>query len=331
MPTSTTRLRSRTRCSSKPEPLDLDPRRVEQVAPAHRVQGGVGLLVDLLQHEVPEPAPHRGHRVERLQLRLALDGAPLGVRERDAVGVHVGDLAGPEEGDGAGQREDCREVRGDEVLGHATLTVPDDDAARVPNARRDEPAGLVDADRDQGVRPLRLGNDASHRVGQVGAARDGVGDEVGEHFGVGVGGERVAAVGEAASQHLEVLDDPVVDDGHAAGGVELRVRVAVGRRAVRGPARVADAGGRRRQPPLDAVREVVELALGACEVELVLLVEKRDARRVVAPVLEAPEAFEDERAGGPRAGVADDAAHNAVLASAPAPASVAPLWERELA
>ena len=41
----------------------------------------------------------------------------------------------------------------------------------------------------------------------------------------------------------EVLDDAVVDDGDLAGGVAVRVGVAVGGPAVGGPAGVAQAGG----------------------------------------------------------------------------------------
>ena len=293
----------------EPEALDLHAWGVEEVAAAHRIECGVGLLVDLLQHEVPEPALDRRDRVERLRLGLALDGLPLGVRELDAAGPDVGDLAGSEERDRARQRQDGGEVRRHELLGHAVLAVPDDDAARVPHTRRHEPARLVGGDRDEGVRALGLADHPPHRVGEVGTARDGVGDEVREHLGVGVRCERVTAVGEALPERLEVLDDAVVHHGDAARWVELRVGVAVGWRAVGGPARVADARGRRGQLPLDAVCQVVELARGAREVELLLVVEERDAGRVVAAVLQAPEAFEEERSGGPRAGIADDAAH----------------------
>ena len=133
----------------EPEALDLHTRRVEEVAPAYRVERGVRLLVDLLQHEVAEPALGRCDGVERLHFRRALDGAPVRVRERDAVRTHVDDLAGSEERDGARQRQDRRQVRRHELLVRAALAVPDDDAARVPDARRDEPPGLVDRDGDQ--------------------------------------------------------------------------------------------------------------------------------------------------------------------------------------
>ena len=69
-----------------------------------------------------------------------------------------------------------------------------------------------------------------------------VGDEVGDHLGVGLGGEPRAHVGELLLELDVVLDDPVDDDVHAIGGVEVRMGVLLGDAAVGRPPRVADAG-----------------------------------------------------------------------------------------
>ena len=62
---------------------------------------------------------------------------------------------------------------------------------------------------------------------------------------------------QALLERLEVLDDAVVDDGHFAVAAKVRVGVDVARRAVGGPAGMADAdaagGGLRRQQGLQAV------------------------------------------------------------------------------
>ena len=50
------------------------------------------------------------------------------------------------------------------------------------------------------------------------------------------------AVFQLVAQRREVLDDAVVDDGDLAGGVAVRVRIAVGGAAVGRPAGVAQAG-----------------------------------------------------------------------------------------
>ena len=62
------------------------------------------------------------------------------------------------------------------------------------------------------------------------------------HLGVGLAAERVAHREELGLQLCEVLDDAVVDDGELVVVGQVRVGVAVGRPAVRRPARVADAG-----------------------------------------------------------------------------------------
>jgi hypothetical protein len=51
----------------------------------------------------------------------------------------------------------------------------------------------------------------------------------------------VALLLEAGAQHLEVLDDAVVDHGDPPGTVEVGVGVAIRRRPVGGPARVPHA------------------------------------------------------------------------------------------
>ena len=66
-------------------------------------------------------------------------------------------------------------------------------------------------------------------------------DQVRDDLGVGLGDERVALALQLVLQVEVVLDDAVVDDDDLAGAVAVRVRVLLGRPAVRRPARVADA------------------------------------------------------------------------------------------
>ena len=66
-------------------------------------------------------------------------------------------------------------------------------------------------------------------------------DQVRDDLGVGFGLELVPLRLQLVLQLEVVLDDAVVHDDDAAGAVAVRVRVLLGRPAVRGPARVADA------------------------------------------------------------------------------------------
>src|SRR5262249_60001646 len=63
--------------------------------------------------------------------------------------------------------------------------------------------------------------------------------QMGNDLGIGLGFEPMAERAQFAAQLIEVLDDAVMDDGDAVGGVRMGVGFA--RAAVGGPAGVADA------------------------------------------------------------------------------------------
>ena len=109
-----------------------------------------------------------------------------------------------------------------------------------------------------------------------------------------------------------VLDDAVVDDGDGAVAAEVRVGVAVGGAAVRGPARVADAeaaGGGMRGEVLGQFGEPAGLL---AQVQFVARAGD-DAGAVVAAIFQPPQPFEQDRRRLALPRVPDDPAH----ASAP--------------
>ena len=63
---------------------------------------------------------------------------------------------------------------------------------------------------------------------------------MGDHLRVGVRAELRARLFQLLAQLAEILDDAVVNNGKALGG--MRVRIAFSRAAVGRPAGVADAG-----------------------------------------------------------------------------------------
>ena len=69
-----------------------------------------------------------------------------------------------------------------------------------------------------------------------------LGDEMGHHLGIRIRDEFIARALEPLADRFVVLDDAVVNDRQIAG--EMRVRIALGGRAVRCPARVRNAGRR---------------------------------------------------------------------------------------
>ena len=188
------------------------------------------------------------------------------------------------------------------------------------------PPAILRVDRDEGEGALQSAADVLHRDGQVDAGLELLLEPVGRDLGVGVGGHLHALGLEAAAELGEVLDDAVVHQGHAARPPEVGVRVAVGRRAVRGPAGVADAGrdGRERRVG-DGLLEVGELA-GALVGDDRPGVDERDPRGVVSPVLQPAEPLDDDALGRPGPHISHDSAHEGGVyrqaAAHPRPAAV---------
>ena len=100
--------------------------------------------------------------------------------------------------------------------------------------------GIVGRDQHQREQPAHVEQRPAHRVLEPVVLHLAL-DEVRDDLGVGLGDERVPFLLQLLLQIEIVLDDAVVDDDDAAGAVAVRVRVLLGRTAVRRPARVADA------------------------------------------------------------------------------------------
>ncbi len=226
-------------------------------AAEQRVGDRVRLVVDLLLHERRVAALLGGGGVPRDLVRLALRGRAVEVDDRGALGRDGDDLVLRELERVARVADEGGDV-GAEVVG----VVAEADHERAVATRADDDAGLVGVDREQREGALEVGDDGPHRGGQVVLTLVGSGDQVRDDLGVGLARE-VDAVGEQALlQGVEVLDDAVVDEGELAVlATAVRVRVLVGRAAVRGPPRVPDAGRRRRERVcLELGHEVGELA-----------------------------------------------------------------------
>ncbi len=118
----------------------------------------------------------------------------------------------------------------------------------------------------------------------------------------------MAGLGQALLERHVVLDDAVVDDHELARTVAVGVGVLLGGLAVGGPAGVSQGHDARQGRLLQDRVEVGQLAGRAAALDRAALGHGH-AGRVIAPVLEALEAFQDERRGLPAPRVADDAAH----------------------
>ena len=212
-----------------------------------------------------------------------------------------------EQRDPLGVRDQCGDVAADEHL-----AAPEPDHERRVHPCTDDTVGLVGGDDHQRARTLHAVERAAHGGREV--AVEGVLDEVGHDLGVGLAEELVSARHQLGAQLAIVLDDAVVDDVNAAGAILVRMRVLERRTSVRRPARVSDADGAGRGSlRLDLAGEVSDLVGVLDGGDIAVGVDDRDPGRVVAPILETPQAVEQDRCRGTRAGVADDAAHRTSL------------------
>ena len=208
---SSTRVMVR-RTSCKPgQLLDLDP--VGSIdPPGDRLAERLGLLVDLLEHEVLVAAllGGLGRPVDRAH--GAFERGAVDVGDGDAPRPQVRDVAVLEEDDLVGVGQDRRDVRGQEAL-----AVAEADDERHVLAGADQPVALARVhDRDR-VGALELPERVPDGVGEV--ALVGLLDQVGDGLGVGLRGQAMAARLEPVAQVAEVLDDPVVDDRDLARAV----------------------------------------------------------------------------------------------------------------
>src|SRR5262249_52291266 len=114
---------------------------------------------------------------------------------------------------------------------------------------------------------------------------------MGDHLGIGIGAERRACFLQLLAQLAEILDDAIVDDGEALGG--MRVRVMFGRSAVGRPPGVANADRAGERLTREPGFEISQLALGPPADELPPF-QRGDASGVIAPIFEPLECIDKQ-------------------------------------
>ena len=172
--------------------------------------------------------------------------------DADRVGSDDGQLMVGQVHDAVGVTDERRAVAGDEVL-----TVADADHERAAQPGGHDHVRPIAKDHRQAVgaaelRERRLNRFDQRRVavGRRGRRRPSrvrpAGIQLGRHklrddLGIGRRFAVVAALGQLLLELAEVFDDAVVNERDDVVAADVRVGVRVGRRPVRGPARVAEA------------------------------------------------------------------------------------------
>ena len=273
---------------------------------------GFALIQDFLVHEVRVPVAFVG-------VVLPLD---RGGGFRDRAGVHGHglealrvdhrNLAVFEMHDLPGVAHERPHIGGNE---HLAIADPDDDGralARDHDAVR--PRGIDDRDavgaayeRECIAHPLLDG------------LLVGAGDEMRDDLGVGLGGELDPFGLQACAERRGVLDDAVVHHRDRVVRAHVRMGVGVARYPMGRPSRMPDS--ELSAKPLRQHRlELGELAGRLVHAQRVAG-HQRDARGIVAAVLEPLQARHQDRSRSPIAYVADDSAHDITLLFVPVSAS----------
>src|SRR5581483_3628347 len=194
----------------------------------------------------------------------------------------------------------------DRVRAEIHLAAAVADRERRALARADHQVVLAGEQESQRKGAAQLRQRRGDRLGRRLAAGHFLGDQMGHHLGVGLAAELVAVLAELLAQLAEILDDAVVHDRDALGGMGMGVALA--RLAVRRPAGVADADGAGQRLLGEPVFERLQFALGTAPPELAVI-ERGDAGGDIAAVFDALERIDHMGRDRPTSENSDDAAH----------------------
>src|SRR4029077_8098072 len=118
--------------------------------------------------------------------------------------------------------------------------------------------------------------------------------EVRDDLGVGFGDKLVTFLLQLFLELEIVFDNSVVDDDDLAGAIAMRVGVFLGRPAMGGPARVADAVRAFQRGLGDDFFEIAKFTRGAADFHLARLRHNRDARGIITAVFKLAETLNDD-------------------------------------
>ena len=234
------------------------------------------------------------------------DGDVVEIPDVDRIPRDDGDVVVVEVDHPLGVGKDGRGVRGDDRL---PVTHTDHDGAAAP--RRDDPARLPCGEHRDAESPLHLMQRVAHGLQEIPLVT--FPDKVGEDLGVGLRKKPMTVPLQAGSQGAVVLDDPVVNQGKAAGLVEMRMGIVFRGGAVGGPAGVGDT---RRHAVEHLLRPLgpgpfLERSHLACRLgdPDAVIIHDGQTGGVIPPVLQSTKPV-DEDAGGIRlSNVSYDSAH----------------------
>jgi hypothetical protein len=265
----------------------------------------LGLLEDLLEHEVAVLALLRRFRALRHVVDLALALVAVGAEQVHGLAADFCDIAFFHIDEALRHRQQSGDVAGDEVLAKAKA-----DHQRAGDARHHEAVRRLRVEHDDGVSAGAAAHRLAHGLGQAHAMLEVVMHQVGDDFGIGFGLEDIALGLQFGLERLVVFDDAVVDDGDATAGY-MGVGIGLGYAAVSGPARMGDAKLAGQGLRVKFGFELRHFAHRAAQADAAA-VQHGDAGGVVAAVFKPAQALQQNGGDVALRDGADDSAHKSV-------------------
>ena len=273
------------------------------------VAQGVGLLHDLLEHEVRIAALLRRADLPLDVVMLLFDGLLHGVVELDAAAGEHGDLAVVHIHHVARVLDDGGRVAREEAAALAEA-----EQQRRVLARGDDAVGTIGAEHTERVGALDAAQHAAHGLEEVAALVVVELEQLRHDLGIRFGSEGHALRDQKFLELDIVFDDAVVDDGKLAVLADVGVGVDVVRRAVGRPAGMAHADGALHiRAAVDEVAQDLEPAHGFFDLKLMPRRNDRDTGAVIAAVFQTGEAVEQNGGSLLAADVSNDTTHKKVL------------------
>ena len=277
-------------------------------ARADRAGHRLRLLHDLLEHEVLIAAFFRCGQIPVNRLHRLINYITEFVHDRDAVRPDDCNLVIIQNDILLGAANDRRYVRRDHVFALAHT-----DNQRAGTARRDDLLRIIHGDHTQRIRTAHTLHRIQHGLRQVLLlAGVQIVHQMRDRLGIGFGLEGIAVRLQAFAQLLVVLNDTVMhyrDLALAVTPAEMRMRVTVGRFAMRRPARMADAAGAV-QPALffDLFLQIGDPSLRFDNAQPVLC-KRRNTSGVIAAVFQTVQTFQQNRKRVFASGKTNDSTH----------------------
>ena len=239
-------------------------------------------------------------------------GVAVEVGDRIAVGGDHHRLVLAEFDSVAGVFDERRDIGADE---HLAVADAEYQRSRAPGGHdRPRLVGVGENQREVALEAAQHGQHGGDEVAGGVTAPVLAGDQVHGDLGVGVAGESHAGGFQFVAQRRVVLDDPVVDDRDLAGGIAVRVCVAVRGPAVGSPAGVAHPGVPAQRYRVGGVQRGFQVGQPpgtAAHRQTAATVDQGDTGGVVAAVLHSAQCIDHHIAGGTVPDVTDDSTHSA--------------------